>query len=328
MSFWDELRAWLRVLIRTGPPKPPPAPGEPPDSLSPRVLVIIYNPVIRTEGAQRLTHVLGWNDVNALCRDYIADLRECSDGFLNYRIVDQLEVDAWPVKADGFGYDEAGFLQNWRRQEGWHQPDLVDYETIIGEFDLLRRVSAGEIDEVWLFAFPYAGFYESLMVGPGAFWCNSPAMVRNDVTRRFVIMGFNYERAVGPMLESFGHRVESHLRHTWRHVRGDDNLWEKFILYDKKAPGQANVGWMHYAPNSLKDYDWGIKTYVPSNCDDWLNFPNFQGTVRQVNCAEWGNGDMRAHHKWWFRHLPYAPGHTRGISNNWWWYGVDPNAVR
>ena len=34
---------------------------------------------------------------------------------------------------------------------------------------------------------------------------------------------------------------------------------------------------------------------------------------------------MRAHHKWWFKHLPNAPGDTRGISNNWWLYGVDPN---
>jgi hypothetical protein len=130
------------------------------------------------------------------------------------------------------------------------------------------------------------------------------------------------------MLESFGHRVESHLRHAWRRVQGDDNLWERFILYDKKAPGQANVGWMHYAPNSLTDYDWGNRTRVPSNCDDWLNFPNFQGTVRQVNCTDWGNGDMREHHKWWFQRLPNAPGQTHSIANNWWWYGVDPNVVK
>ena len=84
---------------------------------------------------------------------------------------------------------------------------------------------------------------------------------------------------------------------------------------------------MHYAPNSVTDYDWGNKTRVLSNCDDWLNFPNFQGIVRQVDCRDWGNGDMRAHHKWWFKRLPNAPGHTRGISNNWWWYAVDPNAV-
>jgi hypothetical protein len=167
------------------------------------------------------------------------------------------------------------------------------------------------------------------MVGPGAFWCNSPPMPRRDgISRRFVIMGFNYERGVGPMLESFGHRVESHLKHTWRRQRGEDNLWERFIRYDHVAPGRANCGWMHYAPNSLADYDWGNPTRVRSNCDDWLNFPNFQGVWREVDCRDWGNGDMRAHHKWWFHHLPKAPGETLGIANNWWRYAVDPNAVR
>jgi hypothetical protein len=66
---------------------------------------------------------------------------------------------------------------------------------------------------------------------------------------------------------------------------------------------------------------------VQSNCDDWLTFPDFQGTVRRVNCRDWGDGDMRAHHKWWFERLPKAAGHTHGIANNWWWYAVDPNAV-
>jgi hypothetical protein len=141
-------------------------------------------------------------------------------------------------------------------------------------------------------------------------------------------MGFNYERGVGPMLESFGHRVESHLRHAWRHKQGEHNLWEQFIRYDKTSPGQANCGWMHYAPNSKTDYDWGNPDRVLSNCDDWLNFPEFRGITRLVNCRDWGDGDMRAHHKWWFRRLPNAPGSTGGLSNNWWWYGVDPNAVR
>jgi len=331
MSSWDQWMGWLRSLFGPAPPVVPPSGEELPESLRPRVLAIIYNPIIRSEGGRTLIEVMGWNDVGDLIREYVADLRECSEGFVEFQIVQRMEVDTWPVKADGFQYDEASFLQCWRSRSGWHQPDTVDYEAIIADFDLLSRVESEQIDEVWLFAFPYAGFYESLMVGPEAFWCNGPPMPRTDgISRRFVIMGFNYERDVGPMLESFGHRVESHLKHTWRHWQGDAerNLWERFRRYDKIAPGKANCGWMHYAPNSLQDYDWGNPTRVLSNCDDWLTFPNFQGLVREVNCREWGNGDMRAHHKWWFKHLPEAPGYTRGIANNWWWYGVDPNAVQ
>jgi hypothetical protein len=296
--------------------------------LRPRVLLITFDPSMRHKGGKKLSKALGWRSAKDLCRDFIADLFECSGGYLRYEIVEQVEVNAWPVKVDGFCYDETGFLECWRSKTGWHDPDTVDYEAIVADFDLLTRVEAGQIDEAWLFAFPYAGFYESVMAGPGAFWCNAPPVPGTDgIPRRFVIMGFNYERGVGSMLESFGHRVEAHLKHTWRHQTGEDNLWERFIRYDKVSPGQANCGWMHYAPNSLTDYDWGNPSKVLSNCDDWLNFPSFQGTVREVDCSEWGNGDMRAHHKWWFKHLPRAAAHTLGISNNWWWYGVDPNAV-
>lgn len=327
MGIWDDL--WIRIRRLFGADQPDVRldEGNPPQVLRPRVLLITFDPVIHAEGQRKLSQVMGWHNVDALCREFVADLSECSGGLLHYQIVQRIEVDAWPVKIDGFCYDEVSFLHCWRTTTGWHDPDAVDYEQIIADFDLLARVESEQIDEVWLFAFPYAGFYESLMVGPGAFWCNSPPMPHTDgISRRFVIMGFNYERQVGPMLESFGHRLESHLQHTWRGWKGRDNLWERFILYDKVAPGQANCGWMHYAPNSLTDYDWGNWARVPSNCDDWLNFPHFRGLVRNVDCSEWGQGDMRAHHKWWFKHLPKAPGQTRGIDNNWWRYAVDPNA--
>ena len=41
----------------------------------------------------------------------------------------------------------------------------------------------------------------------GAFWCNGPAMEQD--CRRFVIMGFNYERSVKEMVHDYGHRAES-----------------------------------------------------------------------------------------------------------------------
>ena len=223
-----------------------------------------------------------------MCRKYIADLRESSGGYVEYEIVERIELDAWPVKEDGFRYDDDIFLDNWRRRRGWHQPDTADYEAIIAEFDLLKRVDSDQIDEVWMFGFPYAGFYESRMVGPDAFWCNAPAMRRTGVSRRFVIMGFNYERGVGPMLESFGHRVESHLEHAWRGWQGQDNLWKQFIRYEKTAPGQAGCGTVHFAPNSESDYDWGNPNKVLSNCDDWLNFPNFQRRCADGRCHRMG----------------------------------------
>lgn len=70
--------------------------------LNPRVLLLIYNPIIEREGGRKLNQVLGWNDPDDLAQRYIADVREASHGNVHYEIVDRLELDAYPLKADGF----------------------------------------------------------------------------------------------------------------------------------------------------------------------------------------------------------------------------------
>ena len=93
-----------------------------------------------------------------------------------------------------------------------------------------------------------------------------------------------FERGVGEMHESYGHRAESIMEKTFSKLTGDANLWKRFIRYDKTMPGKAACGNVHFAPNSQADYDWANKTPVRSECYDWLlNFPNFKGDVRSVN---------------------------------------------
>jgi len=167
------------------------------------------------------------------------------------------------------------------------------------------------------------------MAGPGAFWCNAPPLpVRGRVAKRFVVMGFNYERGVGEMLENLGHRAESILKQVFRDKRGEANLWSRFTRYDKTHPGQAECGNVHFAPNSERDYDWGNSRFVMSQCDEWLNFPHMSHKTRRVNAQEWGNGDIRQHHLWWMRHFPHVTGSSGGISHNWWEYIIDPNRVK
>lgn len=294
--------------------------------LQPRVLAIIHNPVIRAEGQRKLHQVLGWHDPDDLARRYIADVRDCSYGLVNYTIAKRVEVDGFPVKVDGFRYTPESYLRSWRSGRGFHQPDGVDYPRLLAEFDVIPQINRGEIDEVWLFAFPYAGYYESIMVGPGAFWCNAPPLAL-PAARRFVVMGFNYERGVGEMLEDLGHRAESILAHAFRHTAGAANLWERFTRYDATHPGRAECGNVHFAPNSVRDYDWGNPRPVLSQCDNWLKFPDLSGTARRVTCAEWGHGDIRQHHLWWFRHFPHVAGESQGLAHNWWPYVIDPNQV-
>ncbi len=254
------------------------------------------------------------------------DLTEVSHGCAQYTIVERIEVDEFPVKEDGFRYTEEEYLRVVRTRQGMHRPDEIDYYTLLHECAIIDKINAGLIDEVWTVSFPWAGFFESRMAGPGAYWCNAPPLPMTDsARRRFLIMGFNYERGVGEMLESYGHRAESILTRVFNDSPPFLNFWEKFTRYDLKYPSQAEVGNVHFAPNSRRDYDWGNPAPVLSRCRAWRNFPDLSAEPQKVDCSEWGGGDIRAHHRWLFSLMPHFLGETSGILHNWWAYIVDPN---
>ena len=317
-----------RLFGEIDPTATGPAGGKP-EPVTKRVSLIIHNPTVPSAGGKKLNDAMGWNDPDKLCEGYIADLKEISYGYINYEIVERIEVDKFPRKADGFTYKADDFYAALKARTGFHLPDAVDYDALMAEFDMIRKVDSGKIDEFWLFAFPYAGYYESIMGGPGAFWCNAPALKQTPhASKRFIIMGFNYQRGVGEMLEAFGHRAESIMKHTYRELKGKpNNLWERFARYDQTHPGQAEVGIMHFAPNSVRDYDWGNTSRVQSRWHTWEKFPDLRGNSVTVDSTDWGKGDIRLHHKWWFRLMPHITGGADGIAYNWWRYIIDPNTV-
>ena len=331
------LRNWLNQLLGE-PPAPERMAPRPrvdlprPEPVTKRVGYLIIDPVV--PGGRRLSQVMGWNDSDRLAAALIKDLREVSHGYANYEIAERMVDDEFPVKADGFQYTAEDYLQRWRARAPFHQPDAVDYQALIRKFDLVEKVNAGVLDEVWAICFPWGGFYESRMVGPGAFWCNAPPLERSaNAQRKFVIMCYNYERGVGEMLESYGHRAESILQEVFKGVPEPQNLWQRYTLYDKITPGRAEVGNVHFAPNSQRDYEWGSMRPVPSRCRSWRAYPDLSGEPVMVDAREWGGGDIRAHHRWWFELMPHVGGETqaaggRAISNNWWQYIVDPNLVQ
>mgnify|MGYP000709086860 CR=1 FL=1 len=302
-------------------------PAQKPTPVESKVLAIIHNPIVTRDG-RKIKDVYGWNDPDQLAADYARDIEVISHGYAHYRIVERIEVDAFPVKVDGFRYNAQSFAMAWRTRQ-FHKPDDVDYLALVREFKLIEKIDAGIIDEVWLLGFPACGYYESIMAGPEAFWCNAPPLKGTQhAARRFVIMGFNYERGVGEMLEDLGHRAESIMKQVFADQRGEANLWERFCRYDKTDRGRAEVGNVHFAPNSVKDYDWGNQSRVLSRCDTWRRFPDLSGEPRLVNCADWGNGDIRKHHHWWFSLFPHIIGESNRLSWNWWEYVIDPNRVR
>ncbi|HZU86421.1 MAG TPA: hypothetical protein VFF78_02985 [Anaerolineaceae bacterium] len=330
IAILDLVNSIRRIFGGAPSPVQPVEPaGQKPLPVTRKVDVLIFNPTVPSEGSRRLSDIMGWGDSNALADGFAQDIRDASDGYANYQIVRREVIDAMPAKADGYIYDPDYFLQCLRNGSGFHSPDQADVLRIMNEHGILPRIKSGEIDEVWMFGPPYAGFYESQMAGPGAFRCNSGPLGGADAAgRRFVIMGFNYERGAGEMLENMGHRSEDILKFTFRNLGGDANLWQRFIRYDKTNPGQAEAGNVHFAPNSQSDYDWGNPRTVPSGCDRWYKFPDLSGPARMVSCTEWGSGNMRAHHMWWFKHFPRITGQANGVGYNWWAYLIDPNQVK
>ncbi|GAB4573743.1 MAG: hypothetical protein Fur0017_28230 [Anaerolineales bacterium] len=310
-------------------PYPKDSATEPAQVIRSKVLVIVYDPVMDAASGVKLSKHMKWKDTSDLLTGFILDMLDVSEGMARYEIVERIDVNEFPAKVDGFRYTPQTYLDVWNRTSAPHMPQEVNYATILKQFNILNRVARNEIDEVWIFGFPHAGFYESTMGGPGAFWCNAPPLANTSASkRRFVVMGFSYERGIGEMFESYGHRAESIMEKTFSKLTGDANLWKRFIRYEKVAPGKSACGNIHFAPNSQVDYDWGNKTPVQSECYDWLlNFPNFKGDIRTVDSTEWGGGEIRAHHKWWFSHFPHVAGRKNGIHNNWWQYVVSPQNV-
>lgn len=321
----------LTTLINLFRPAPYPKDSttEPAQITRSKVLLIVYDPVMDTATNVKLSQKMKWNNTTDLVTGFIADILETSKGMVRYEIAQRVDVNEFPAKTDGFRYTSKTIYDVLTGASQPHMPQEVNYAAIVNKFNILQRVARNEVDEVWIFGFPHAGFYESIMAGPGAFWCNAPPLANMSPSkRRFVIMGFSYERGVGEMHESYGHRAEAIMEMTFGKTTGDANLWKRFIRYDKTSPGKAACGNIHFAPNSQSDYDWGNNTPVQSECYDWLlNFPNFKGDIRTVDSSEWGSGEIRAHHKWWFNHIPRAAGRRNGIHNNWWQYIAAPQKV-
>ena len=305
------------------------------------VLVLNFDPIFHLQDGDKYHHELmsWWNNPHELAEQFISDMKEVSYGYVNYHITDWQDINALPTSTAGATYTldsyyetlmvaNAKYPDTYWNYDGWIRREFTfDYEYYLNQYNVYNRIDSGEIDQVWIFMGPEVGVAanESAMFGRDAYWVNGTEHPSEH--KPFIVYSFNYERGVGEMLENVGHCTECIMEH----VMGKPNYskdyenytdWEKFSVYDQKAPGKAGVGNVHFAPNSLTDYDWGNNTYVSSNCEEWLNYPNMSAERNQVNCNLWGNGDIREHHKWWLSRLPHAYGRNSrtGYYNNWWIY--------
>ena len=297
-SFWDFLRSLFGGPKPAGGGAAPLKPVAPPDNttepariVTTRVLLVVYNPVMDAATGTKLIQTMHWNNPDDLANAFIQDILEVSGGMARFQIVQRIELNEFPALTDGYRYDPQVYRSVIHKEQPAHQPEYASYQAILTGLNVLPRITNREIDEVWLMGFPQAGFYESTMCGAGAFWCNSqPQTWSAGCNRRFVVMGFSSERGNGEMLHSFGHRAESILTQAFSKTQGNANLYAQFALYDKIAPGKAQLGNIHFPPNAEADYDYNNPRRVLSNCYDWYNFPAFADDVREINATNGGMG--------------------------------------
>jgi len=299
------------------------------------VLVISFDPVLKTRGNRKLHEEMNWSDPWRLTDQMVEDARVCSGGYVDYRVVERIDHDGFTTFRDGFTYTEEAFLEMWEKNREKANPGMTSFQWLFRKFDLAAKIQAKNLREIWLWGAPYMSWDELHWKTPGdkvPYPTDNPWLYRPydipDVARTIWIMGWNYERGEGEMLESYCHRIESVLsltvgRGVWDARRNGENVWNRFTRVDKDLPGESEVGSVHYAPNSTSDYDWGNTNAVWTYADDWLTYPNLPRKKRLLNATSGGWEGIVGHHLWWMRHLPRHPGVTDGFDNNWWQYIVN-----
>jgi PKD repeat protein len=301
--------------------------------LNRKVYVLVYDPILKN--GQQLSKYIGWYSYETLVQSIINFMQVASHGQVQYSVAyTSVVTNEWPVKIDGFRYTEETYLAMLQHQTQPHDPDTVNYDVIIDDpqFDLCGKLNRGEIDELWVYGFPWSGFYESRLVGPDAYWFNSPPVSGTHTCNSLLpIMGLNYERGLPEAIESFGHRTESTMTQTyggWQENRTAHN-WDRFGLVKAQSPNYSysGCGSIHYSPNSTKDYEHDNPTPVLSNCDDFMNYPNLSdplAVAQPVTCTAW-NCNFIDYFMYWYGHFPSVSGCTAAIGNNWWEYFADPD---
>lgn len=305
------------------------------------VLVINFDPVLKTHQNLKLHEYLKWSDPWKLTDKMVEDARVCSGGYVDYRIVEKIDYNGFTTFRNGFTYTEEAFLEMWEKDRKKANDGMTSFKWLFEKFDLAAKIKAKNLGEIWLWGAPYMQWDELHWKTPGdrvPYQTDNPWFYRPydipEVGRTIWVMGWNYERGEGEMLESYCHRIESVLsltvgRGVWDPPNQPTNVWNRFSRVDKVFPGEAEVGTVHSAPNSTSDYDWSNTNKVYTYADDWLTYPKLPRQKKLLNAASGGWEGIVGHHLWYMKHLPHNPGVTDGFYNNWWQYIVNyDEAVR
>ena len=324
-----------------------------PDRAAPltiKVALVLQDPVLPS--GYRIHKEFKWRDPRVLADEIVKHFRTSTDSVVNFQIVERIEAGRLFTKMN----DTMLTIDRYARllrEPGWRSLRAAsdsgrigfDYRALVKYYHFDEKRNAGEIDEVWVFAAPFLGMYESQLLGPHAFWWNSPPIKEGTALKKLLsVMGLNYERGVDLALHSFGHRIESAViqayqdaeNRPWNDRSMDPTSWDLFTRIEKDVPGQSHVGNIHFPPNGTHDYDYSNTMVVRSSHQAWFRYPWLYQVSSDVDVTTWTHpekdplAETREHLgylRWWFNHLPRYQGVTGGVLNNWWYYVLDYEAA-
>ena len=319
------------------------------------VLVIEQDPFLKAKDNVRSSVFLK-QDKDVVVSDLVDDLVYSSHGNIQVIIVKKEHLDEFatfksPMTLHNGSVSNQLDEETWLEimKNGWYgfwdhpivksiKPFSYDYNYLIDKFNLIERKNNNEFDEVWLVNVDPMNTYESIMVGSTAYWINGSPIIKNATN--FKIINVSISRP-DVNFECFGHAAENILGKVfdsrYKSYRKNDytvdkiedlNLWERFTLNEYATPGYSSAGNVHFAPNSVADYNWENDSIVNSSWIDWLEYPKLTGKTKVSNSKDWvpftskAFSAARQHHRWWFALMPHlCEGRTKeGYSNNWWDY--------
>lgn len=317
------------------------------EAMKKRLLVLRYDPV--TPSGQRLTQALGWPDESARSRMLVDKLRSVTAGSVNYHLVENVVINAFPLKQDGFRYTYDTYMACRSNSAHCHMPDdasyaamMTDYQNATGK-NLCTQLSTQAIDEIWVWGGDYFGFDEfafkipndapAYTPQPDNYWIYEGRKKDLPVCgRTYFVMGFNPDVGFDNQIHSYGHRVESALtiappgKGYWQRCT-PNSMWSQFTCINKDSPGNASCGDVHFPANGTSDYDYGTSTAVSSSCAQWDNYPSINlGTKTSVGCSTWGC-TQEGYLTYWLSRIPKNPGNSTTEHYNWWRYIIDYDTV-
>lgn len=219
---------------------------------------------------------------NKLIGQYVQEIREITNGRIEYDVIHHFTIDALPTLLTKEQYSAAYYLDvlNYIDPPITDPPNsntlaMADYHQLTLP---IKVIDSGKYDEVWLFGGPYFGFYESRMIGRNAEWCNSPPLIMD--CRTFVVMGFSYERTIKEMLHNLGHRIESYLSQS--EYGSDFSVWKMAYGTVHRVPGGENYSqderiWLRNLPTV-----WFDESVMPENPAEPVNKTLFEKFVSLV----------------------------------------------